>query len=52
METKENKRFFLSYVIPTKEGNLLVKLATDNGLKEREQCKINIALALNNMSVP
>jgi len=36
MEIKENKRFYLSYVISTKKGNSLAKLAIDNSSKKRD----------------
>ena len=52
VENEENERLSLSYAIPTKEGDSLVKLATDNSSIERDQCDNNMASALNNIFAP
>jgi len=52
VENEENERLSLSYAIPTKKGDSLVKQATDNSSIERDQCDNNMASALKNMSAP
>jgi len=52
MKIEENERFSLSYAMPTKSRDSPVKLAIDNSPKERDQCEINMAPALDNTPAP
>ena len=52
MENEENKRLFLLYTMPIKEGESSVKSATNNSLIERDQYNNSIAPVLNNISTP